>query len=502
MTQTQRTLALLCGLLALAVGLGLYAYYGVMKKDETESTRKELQDHLFAAVQPGEKSPDGGAPLLEFSRITVTAKGATTVLEKAPGGAWAITAPVQAPVDKLTVDSLVSQLQTAKFKDLVDEAPDDAALARYGLKAPQFSVTAEASLAGAGGAQGKREVALQGGIENTFDGSVYLQRKGEKPVYSAQGGVRWSLEKTTYELRDKELFAFEEPKLKSLEVKSKRNGYALERDAAKSWRLTRPFASAADATSLASMLSSLKSERALAFPADGAEARQALGLEVPVTDATFTLVSGEKVRVRFGSPGADGGDKAYALREGPGVTALLAEVSTAAVTQLDKNPDDLKDRSVLSFKREDVSRLTFHPTEGADLVVQKKAPPADGGGGEEWEVRAPEQGPAKKWKLSSVLWLLASLRAAQFDEESPKDWARYGIDAKSRQVALAGADGAELARLVVGKDVPGKAGMLYARGSKPQLLELDGSRLADLPQALSDVLDRPAPVAVDGGGRP
>ena len=243
MSQASKTLALLGALVGVAGGLGLYAYYGVARTDRVEQVRKEWSEHLFLLGAP-EQSPDGGpAPAPLFSSLTVKAKGETTVLERA-NGAWRLTAPVKAAADKVAVDALVSQLQSAKVKEQVEEHPDPAALEKYGLKEPRFGVHAYAYLPDAkgGGAEDptrRRELGLEGGIENPFDGSVYVRREGEKPVYSAEGGLRYALEKNTYDLREKELLTLEEPKLQRLEVKGK---YALERDPQRAWRLTQPMA--------------------------------------------------------------------------------------------------------------------------------------------------------------------------------------------------------------------------------------------------------------------
>ncbi len=485
MRQTTRTLLTLGALILVGGAFGLYAFFGVAKVDEAEAERKESTERVFAYAKPGEKSADGGALQFSFTSITVKAKGETTTLEKR-GDAWHITSPVQAKADKLTVDSITSQLQTAKFKAELEENPDEATLEKYGLKAPQFTVTAfgyvpEENGQGADDPSRRREVTLHGGIENTFDGSVYVMRNAEKKVYVGEGGLRWALEKTTYDLRDKEVLAFEPQQVKSIELKSKANQYRLERDGEK-WRLARPFSTLADATAVATMLSGLKAERAVAFPSDTPEARKSFGLEPALIDATFQLEGGA-ARVRLGRPSGDTGDKVFALREQDGA-ALLAELPASALGHLDKNPADLKDRSVLSFKQEDVTRIQFQLADGKTMTVERPANAAD-----EWKVTEPEPGPAKRWKISSLLWSLASLKATAAGEENPKDWAKFGIDAQSRGATLFGADGKELARLQLGKDVAGKPNVVYARGAKPQVVEVETTRLNDLPTAVGDLLD-------------
>ncbi|MBI3185646.1 MAG: DUF4340 domain-containing protein [Myxococcales bacterium] len=493
MRQTTRTLWMLAALALLAAGLGLYAYYGVEKGDQREQERKEVTDLLFSLRREGEKAADGSALQLEFTSITVSAKGETTVLER-EGGEWRITSPIRAKADKVTVDSLTSQIQTAKLNAKVEENPDQAALAKYGLEPPAFTVSAYAYVpdekgGGKDDPSRRREATVHGGIENTFDGSVYLKKEGDPAVYSAAGGVRWSLEKTTYELRDKEVMSVDEAKLKSIEVRAKANSYALERDEKKAWKMIRPVAIEVDASAVTTMLSSIRYDRATAFPKDTPEERAALGLEAPQSDVTFTLESGEKVRLRLARRALDAGEKAHALRE-ESSGATLAEVSPVAVSALDKSPADLKDKSLLAFDKEQVARIAFKLASGQEVLVERS--PTDAGWSEDWQVVAPERGPAKKWKLSSLLWSLASLKAAQLGEV-PKDWSKYGVDAKSRSVALFGRDGQELSRLWLGKEVDGKPGTLYARGVKPELGEVDSGRLSELPSALTDVLDRPAP---------
>ena len=54
------------------------------------------------------------------------------------------------------------------------------------------------------------------------------------------------------------------------------------------------------------------------------------------------------------------------------------------------------------------------------------------------------------------------------------------------------AGGAELAKLTIGKSVPSDSSRVYARGSRNQVLEVDVSRLGDLPKSMADVEDVPA----------
>jgi hypothetical protein len=492
--QRQKNLLTLLVLFGVAGGLGLYAYFGVMKPEERESQRKETAEKLFAPYRADQKSADGGSlPAPVFTSLVVKAKGDSTTLERR-GEEWWITSPISARAEKFAVDGLVNQIQSAKFKATIEENPTDADLAKYGLDQPRFAVTAQAYLPdskgdGSADPSRRRELIFQGGIENTFDGSVYLRRNTEKPVYAADGSVKSALEKSTFELRDKNVLAVDEPKLKQIEFKSKSNRYLLEHEG-NSWKLISPKSGPADTSTVTSMLSTFKNERALAFLTDSPAKRKRVGLNAPAAEVNFTDNSGEKIMVRLSKAKIDGAEKAFALRES-GKEALLAEVPVAALTMLDKSQLDLRDKSVLSFNREQVARITLSAGGKAPEIVAEKVV-ADAGTPEDWQVVAPEKGPAKKWKLSSLLWSLSSLKASGFGEENPKDWGKYGVSSNSRSLALADRDGKILARLQIGKEAKGKNSAVYVKGSRAEVLEVESARLSEIPWKVEDVLEKPS----------
>lgn len=490
MTQRTKTLAQLLLFAAAATAVGLYAWLGVYKADQTEAEKKDHDERLFAPHKVGEKQPDGGIPPATFVKVTVHAKGEATVVERRPGEPWLITYPVKAKADPIVMDGLVSQLQTSKFKATVDEQPDQAALKKYGLDEPDFTVEAIAEV---GDAKEQRTVKLEGGIENTFDGSVYMRRGGEPAVYLAEGGVRWSVARSLFELRDKEVLAFEEPKLTALAIKTRDNDFALGRDAQRQWVITRPFEALADAQTVAGLLGALKGERAQAFPQDTPDARKAFGLDAPLADATFTLEGGQAVRVRLGRPPGDAGDKLYALREDPG-GATLAEMQPTVASQLLRNPRDLRDHAVLHFKTEAVTKVVFHNADGSELVAEKGVPD---GSANDWRLTAPVSAPAKAFKLASVLWTLGQLKSTELGEENPKDWGKFGLGAKARYVALFEGP-KEVARFTIGNEVPAKPKTYWVRGTRNQPAEVDGSRFTELPSKPEDLADTPPPAADAG----
>src|SRR5262249_24107375 len=192
MTAAQKNLAMLGVLVVVAAALGLYAYFGVRKPEEREAKRKETAEKLFSAEAPAPKDKKDAGPPAEaaFTAINVRAKGEVTTLEKR-GDRWWVTSPVYAPAEKWAVDQIISQIKSTRFKSTVEENPSDADLAKYGFSNPTFTVNGYYSLPGkteiqpdAGSPyQGRERITFYGGIDNPFDGSVYLRREGDKAVY-------------------------------------------------------------------------------------------------------------------------------------------------------------------------------------------------------------------------------------------------------------------------------------------------------------------------------
>lgn len=486
MNQSQKILVQLGVALVAAGALGGYAYFGIFKKD-TQAAKKDDHDlRLFAPQHLDERQDDGGAPPAEFTKIVVTVGDEQTVLEREIGSPWRIVSPVKARADKLVVDGLVSHLQTSKFKATLEEHPDAPTLAKYGLEPPQFVVEATAVTNGE-----TRKVKLTGGIENTFDGTIYVRRDDESPVFTAPGGARFMLAKRTSELRDRLPFAIDESKTKRLTVKSTSNDFELARGEDQQWALVRPEAEPADVTTVGSLFSGAAQERAQRFEAPESPLAKSLGFDHPLVDVHLTMKDGEAIRLRVVRERFDAGDRFWGLREDSQETAL-AELGPRA-SSFDRPWTDLRDKALLRFRKDLVTRIVFRDAAGNETVVSRDSADASA---DSWKLVSPRAAKAKVFRVTGALWLLSGLRSLSDGEVKPKDWKKYGFDGKGRSITLVGETGTTLARFEIGGEVPNKANIFYVRGTRDQVLESDGARYADLPFTWADLVDEPQ---VDAG---
>lgn len=485
MNQMQKTGAMLLGLLVVCGAVGLFAWKGIYEPDAKKADQKAQDERLFATSSSA-REKDAGSAKVDFVKLTVRSGSDVTVLERTPPEPWRITTPVAAKVDPLVVDALVSQLQTSRFKTTLEGDATDDELKTYGLDNPGFVVEAEAVVDGA-----PKSVKLEGGIENPFDGTIYMRKDGSRTVHMAEGGARWAFAKTTFDLRDKEVFVVDDSKLEKVAVKTSSNDWELVRGDDKLWRMTRPEAVQADATTVTAMLGTFRGERAISFPADSTTL-SSLGFDAPKVTATFT-VGGKAITFKLAQNTGDAA-KVYVTREDES-GRLLAEVGSQALTALDRNPIDLRDKSLIPFSKQLVVKVSLKSPE-AETVVEKESVDASVEG---WRVTAPTPGPAKAYKVATTLWTLSSLKTGTTvtEKADAKSLELYGLDPKNaRVVTIFGANGV-LATLKIGKEVVGKAGSAYGVGTRGAIVEFDGSHLKDLPWNGADLLDVPA--AADAG---
>jgi hypothetical protein len=466
-----RSLFLVAGAAAVALLLGLYAYFGVLRKEEKAAAEKEAQAKLVAPVA----QPDGGTTLVRYDHLVLTARSETTELGRLPDSSWVIIRPLRARADPHVAEDLISTLQSLRLTRVIDEQPKDEDLVRYGLKPPRFALTATA--------EGAPPLSFAGGVENTFDGSVYVQRGGDGRVWAVDGFVRTSLDKGTEDLRAKDVLGPRDLGLLGISLKSFKHNWAVAREPEQPWVFSVPKGLSADGAAVSLWVSRLAQQRVTKFLVDSPAERKRTGVEKPTVDATFHR-SEETVRVRLAAGSSDT-DPLYVLREdsfGP----TLAEVPRTALAALDVPASELRDRRVLAaFDPSRVERIRFLPEGGGQTFVVQRAH-ADAGSGPTWLLASRTPQAASTPKVGQLLSALASLKWLPLDEAPPKD---PGLGATARTVVLEDAGGQVLATLVLGKVSSRKDKTVWTRAANGEVVQVDTSRLTGLPSKPEDVLD-------------
>jgi Domain of unknown function (DUF4340) len=248
---------------------------------------------------------------------------------------------------------------------------------------------------------------------------------------------------------------------------------------------------AADGAAADRVASALKSLRATAIASEKAASLKDFGLDKPKVTARLSVGAGKDTYSRailVGQTKAGAAVKTYAKRDD---SPVVYEIDKQIVADLEKEPFDLQNKELVKLDREAVRKLVFESSSGKVEVTRVKNTPADGGFPDEvFTVVAPQQGAAKKWKLSSALYSIASLRATAFDGAVPaqKDLGKYGLD-KPKTVTVLGEGEKVLARVRLGAEKDNKR---YALADGfDRLVRVEKSTVDDWPWSVNDALDAP-----------
>jgi hypothetical protein len=474
LSQSSRQLVILGVAVLLAGALGTYAYYGVFVINKAQQDAKSKDERLV----PFEKA--------DVQKFVVAAKGSTTTVERVDETTWKITSPVTAGGDAGVIVSLLDKLTTAGIKQVATETPKS--LSEFGLDHPQVSITATTKAG--------KDASFLIGNENKFDGTLFV-KTGDKPrVAVAESQLKFALEKSTYDLREKRLLPVEDKDVIAVAVKAGGNEYALARQDA-GWKLTAPLEGPADDTVARRIASSIRSVRSTAIVAETVDDPKKYGFDAPKAQVTVTVLGGAKTPIVIGQVKEGETEKTYA-RAGEG---FVAEIPDTVIKDVTKTVSELRDKRLLpTFDRDKVVQVKFSGKEGAQesFVVERRKEKDGDATKETWAVLAPHAAPAKGFKMDSVLQALSAIKGESIVEENADALAlaRFGLDQPTRVIAAFGDAGAEVARVQVGAEVQGEEGVFYARASSaPRVFKVKKTALDTLPALLAEVEDTPPEAA-------
>jgi hypothetical protein len=409
----------------LAVGaallLGAWAYFG----------------ERGPVVEPGETPAVAALAGLrgdDVTRVEVKADGPALVLAR-QGEQWQIEQPLRARADKDQVKQLVQGLLDARVERVVATEAGD--VKPFGLDKPKLEVT----LTDKGGKQRSVQV---GDKHPAQQYSLYARLADDPRVFMLPSYTIDSLKnKHADDLRDKTVLAVTPDKTKRIAITKGGQTLVAERQGKDAWELTQPLRAPADKDEISFTLNQAKDLRVEKFFPEQPTDPEKYGLKPPEVQVTITGEDGKDATLLLGKP-VPGQQTVYAMRGGD--PALLSVRKTAA-QDLGKGVEQIRDKTLLSFKRDDMQRLAITSPAGAlDLTRD----------GADWKVTKPFQGKAKKEKLDTLLFTLESVKGTRFVEDKPQDLARYGLDAPQAKVSVWLKGESTPKELAIGKQSPDK----------------------------------------------
>jgi hypothetical protein len=238
------------------------------------------------------------------------------------------------------------------------------------------------------------------------------------------------------------------------------------------WEIVAPIVFPGDAfafDAMASALAQITSETAIEDP----QGPSVYGLDADEREVRF-WVGGEERALRVGDKTPLGGNSYVSVVGESGVYT----VPTYRVNSFAKAFDDLRDKRVLDFDREAVTRIEASWPDGR-VVLER----GDAG----WRLVLPVTGPADEEVVGRLLSDLSFLRASGFEDEPQPD-EKTGLDRPAFAVRLSGpapAEGEEALDVALAIGSRSDEGTRFARGARTTLYRISEDSLEDFPTDVS-----------------
>ncbi|MBI4519108.1 MAG: DUF4340 domain-containing protein [Deltaproteobacteria bacterium] len=402
-------------LLLVALGLGAYVYFVEFQKAEQEAQKKTLFEF---------KSD-------EVVQVTLTYADRIIELKQADGG-WRLVQPLDTAADDTAARNLVTAIADCEVKKEVENPQSE--LAVYGLDTPLVTIKVRLR---------DRELPAVTVGKNTPVGfSTYISREDDKKIRLTTSAFRSGMDKQAKDLRDKTILAFADDDVRQIGIHGSQQNIVLSKKDDK-WAIEQPASYAADQSAIRTLLSTLRSMRALDFPSEDAQDLAPYGLDAPRLALTLHLAQGDEQKTLL--IGKENDKKELFVKSTAKPT--IYTVSEWIFRDLNKELKDFRDKTVLAFDKEAVRRLELTRADGTAVKLTR-------GDEQKWRVDGAGDAKSAENTISQYLSDLHDLKGFDIAADHPANRADYGLQPPALSLALIGANDARLGTILIGRRQP------------------------------------------------
>ncbi len=436
-------------LLAALIGLGAYIYF----QGATPSDSAAKMEKVFPGVQ--------ASAIDEFT--VKSESGDVTTLRKSEG-VWSLVSPITARASENDASGVTNVLADMDIVRVVDENPTD--LKDYGLDTAQMTIDFKAD-------GGKTSGRLLVGLKTATGGNLYARRDDQKRVLLIGQFHEASLNKSTFDLRDKSVIKFDRMKVDGIDLSVDGKSAELIKTG-DDWALTKPLTARADNSAVDGLLSRMEGVqmKSVASTAPTDSDLKKYGLDR--SQASFSVRLGSaRASLAVGTKADDG---SVYVREASKPDVYAVEAS--ATDDLKKPIDDYRRKEVFDFRAFNATRVEL--TRGGQTIVLERVKGKEQGAAERWRRVSPSAGEPDQAKVEGVLTGLADIRATSFVAAKTG----IGLETPALVVVAKFDEGKKEERVTFGR----KGAETFAgRLDDPGAAKIDTTKLDDALKALDEI---------------
>jgi hypothetical protein len=330
-------------------------------------------------------------------------EGTTAVLERDEDDRWRLVEPVRAPADERAVERLLHALE-GHLRKLGSERVPRGELAAFGLDPPSIRVELRTRA---------RTESLSVGGETPAGGRRWVRIGDSDDVLVVEGGIHAALDRTVFELRDRDVFHTAPYRVDRIEVRGPEGRLVAVRTD-DGWRLDEPIRDLADRTRVEEILYRLAESEVADFVDPSSVSPAEAGLEAPKRTVTIVGETGAAETLEIGGPAPGRPARVYA-RKGNGVGFVALDASI--LETVDLSPNALRERSLWPPPFPSWTWIEI-----AEGVHKLRVEASEGG----YRVTYPEDHPADREKVDLFVEALRTATVRRFVADA--DRAAFGLD--------------------------------------------------------------------------
>jgi hypothetical protein len=270
--------------------------------------------------------------------------------------------------------------------------------------------------------------------------------------------------------------------IQRIELRSAGRDIVIERGKA-GWHFVQPIRGDVDQTTADSMADAIANLQITGTINDASGDLAPFGLKNPAVNVIVTTKDHHILPTIMVGKDTPVGNSAYIKSsQRPGI--LL--VANTFPSEVEKSVDDLRSRTLIGFKPDEVQEVVLDSGNGNLLQLKKK--------GDQWQIAKPRPYPADNNAVQQLLDTVSNARIAEFVDDNPSDLAKYGLGNPSLKLILYGGKSRSEESLLFGFKLPQpEKGTLYARrgeGSDQPVVTVDNYVFNALNKSFDDLRDK------------
>jgi hypothetical protein len=343
---------------------------------------------------------------------------------KKKGEIWGITGGIRAQGDKDAIMNFLQAIQFSRVTEFVDESPDS--MEPYGLNPPKLKLVLDFD-------DGRQTLSLG----NLKKGKGYFGRINDSENIILVGTRLFEvLSKKTVDFLDKTLFEFEEKEILQLSLQSKSETIRVIRDKNDSWNIQSPIKTAADLSTVNSLLFDLKEAQITKYIKISMDTPESFGLDNPQKSFSLKIKNSKNWTLQLGNQSADG-QQIFAQWTGQ---KTVFSISKEVVDKLFRSLHDLRNKKIIRFESAEVNKVLIQTPENL-FELRKNGP--------QWSLEKPEK--IKTDHIGNdLVWTLKGLEFSSIITP-PLPANLSGLDSPSFTLRIFKNTEEEIATLKVGK---------------------------------------------------